>query len=655
MDCIRILSDVNGDQIKELLAELESSPRLVEDIVFFTSYFHCPRTLEDTRAKAAQIASTFPSVRAAGYRAGINHLCTMGHIDENLSIMVDPTLPRITGMRGEVCQGTLCANDPRMHDYVRESYEILAHTHPDIIWVDDDVRINGHMPAHGGCFCDGCVADFSKEIGEEFTRESLVAALDDDNEERRERLRRAFMVRNGRILTDLLDLIRRTVHGIDPKIALGMMSGELYWEGSPFAEWTKALQATLWRPGGGFYDDARPGAMLDKAHAIGRQISAMPPEITVIQSEIENFPYTALRKAAQINVVETTAYLFAGCTGAAFNILNPEGNPLSNNRWMLDNLKAAVPFWNKLKPELAGSVPVGLWGAWERYEIAAGQKRESAQNMFGDDMMKNMVEPYALSELSVPMCYSEKHGYASALSGRMPLALGAERVKGILAKGALLDAEAILSLEQMGLAHLAGVTVGRNYDFDTREIFTDHPLNKDAVNWKRDCRQSFRGWNVLAHELLPTNPAVEILARITDYQARDRGASLTVFTNELGGRVATMSYFPWTMNFGHGRRQQMVSVCDWISHEQMPMRMESFARITPWIRRHPDGRVVLGLLNLSADTYGPLDFLIRSDTVNYRNLSMDGSIRELPGRKTEDGHIVTVPGFRPFTFEVVLS
>jgi hypothetical protein len=653
-DCIRILSDLEEGVVSGLLEALESSPRLVEDIVFFTGYFHCPLTLEAIRAKAASLAAAFPEIRAAGYRVGINHLCTMGHIDENLEIAVDPSLPRITGIHGEICRGTLCPNDPRMHDYVRETYTILASTRPDIIWVDDDVRINGHMPAVGGCFCDACVAEFSCEVGESFTRESLLAALDDPDEARRVLLRRRFITRNGRVLTNLLSLIRETIHGVDPGIELGMMSGELFWEGSPFADWTRALQATCWRPGGGFYDDSRPGNMIEKAHSIGRQISAMPPEVTVVHSEIENFPYQSLNKAARSNVVETTAYLFAGCTGAAYNILNPEGNPISDNAWMLRHLKAAVPFWNVLKAELAGSVPVGVWGAWEPNQIAAGVPREGGM-FFGDDMMRNMHQPYALSELGIPLCYGAEHGAIAALSGRMPLALGAERVTTLLAKGALLDAEAARSLADMGLADLCGVECGEGYDSDTREIFTDHAINGDAANWKRDCRQSFRGWNVRAYGLRPLRPEVAVLARISDYQGRDRGVSVSAFTNELGGRVAVTSYFPWTLNLGRGRRQQLVSLCDWLSQEKLPIRLDTVARITPWVRRHPDGRLVIGLLNLTSDTFDAVDVLVRGLGRACRVLTMDGAINPLATSKEGKGQRVTLRDFEPFSFQVILA
>ena len=46
-----------------------------------------------------------------------------------------------------------------------------------------------------------------------------------------------------------------------------------------------------------------------------------------------------------------------------------------------------------------------------------------------------------------------------------------------------LDAGALQSLQEMGLAELAGVTVGRCFDLDTQERFVEHPLNGATARW----------------------------------------------------------------------------------------------------------------------------------------------------------------------------
>jgi hypothetical protein len=236
----------------------------------------------------------------------------------------------------------------------------------------------------------------------------------------------------------------------------------------------------------------------------------------------------------------------------------------------------------------------------------------------------------------------------------MPHALGRLRMAELLSGGVLLDAEALRSLEEMGLTHLAGATLGQGYGWDSQEIFTAHPLNRDFAGLKRDCRQSFKWWwESTAWELLPV-PEAEVLARITDYQGRDRGASVTALTNELGGRVAVMSYFPWTMDMAAGKRQQMIRLCDWLSRGTMPIAIETLAAITPWVRRHPDGRMVIGLLNLGADTYDSVELTARARAGTFRLLGRDGTTAALPSERVGDAFRISIGPVGPSTFQVVL-
>ena len=659
MDSIRLGTSfiTDGKSLESLFSMLGKQPRIVDEIAFFTSYYHVPLSLEALKAVAKNLGEAFPKGRALGYRVGLNHLATTGHHNENLAVCVDSSLQRQVGLDGKICEGALCMASPDVLRYVRQSYEILASSRPDFMWIDDDVRLGGHMPTKGCCLCDGCIADFSKVAGEVFTHASLVAALDDPDFKRRERIRRTFMERNSRVIGELLSLIEKTVHSVDPEIELGFMTTDRFWEGGGLKAWAEALRGksdlpVRWRPGCGFYSDEQPVWLIGKAHSIGRQLADLPPYVEIIQSEIENFPYQSLRKSTQTNAIEMAAYILAGCSGSALNILNMEGNPLTESIPLLKRLEENIAFGNILKENLQGSVPVGIWPAWDPLELAAGAA-DGAKSLFGD-MFNDMEKPYSLAELGLPVCYKQDHGYLSAFAGRMPHAFGKKRMEEFLSKGALLDADALLALEEMGLGHLTGVKLGKSYDWDTQECLTAHPLNSEFAGWKRDCRQSFRAWDVLAHELIPISPDAEILARIGDYCGNDYGASLTVHTNELGGRVAVMSYYPWTLNKGLAKRQQMLRLCDWLSNGKMPVAIETFARITPWVRLHPDGRMVIGLINLSGDTYDSIDISVRSANAKFKRLGMDGSVKPLSS--IEDGGIqrISLKAFKPFSCEIVI-
>ena len=73
-------------------------------------------------------------------------------------------------------------------------------------------------------------------------------------------------------------------------------------------------RAVKFRPGGGFYTDDNPLALLGKCHGVGRQNAFVPAAVTDIQYEHENFPYLVLNKSHAAYLAEIAGALAAGCT-----------------------------------------------------------------------------------------------------------------------------------------------------------------------------------------------------------------------------------------------------------------------------------------------------------------------------------------------------
>ena len=72
-----------------------------------------------------------------------------------------------------------CPRQTEFWKYMSDMYATYAEVcQPRVSWIDDDLRITSHHPARMLCFCDTCIGEFNKQYGGEWTRESLVAALD---------------------------------------------------------------------------------------------------------------------------------------------------------------------------------------------------------------------------------------------------------------------------------------------------------------------------------------------------------------------------------------------------------------------------------------------------------------------------------------------
>lgn len=141
------LPHIETDEAFNRLLNLVKKHRAIVDEValFETVTCHLYIPLDVYACRMELMARRLDAFRQAGIPlAGINVLCTIGHINEAWSYM--PALPfqAMVGHDGSVSTGCACPNTPEMRDYVRTKYELVAKARPDFVWVDDD---HPHAPS----------------------------------------------------------------------------------------------------------------------------------------------------------------------------------------------------------------------------------------------------------------------------------------------------------------------------------------------------------------------------------------------------------------------------------------------------------------------------------------------------------------------------
>jgi hypothetical protein len=599
---------------RELLSLFEKHKGVTDEITFFTSPTHPPIPLEEMKRRCAILAQRIPQAKALGYRAGINVLSTMGHHNENLPHSLAGDYTRVTDPDGNVSQGSFCPNDPRFQDYVRELYRFAAQAKPDYLWIDDDVRLAGHMPVGLTCFCDRCLALFARESGTKHTRAGLKAALFAGPPEQRMAVRRAWLAHNRASIERLLALVERTVHAEWPTMPLGFMTGERFYEGYDFDRWAQVLAGpdrapVYWRPGGGFYEDTWTSGLGGKSHEVGRQVSLLPPEILSIQSEIENFPYHRLKKAAHITVLEAASHMGAGCTGAAFNVLSGNDEPLDEFEPMVAAIRQARPLFDLAAKHLQRARPVGLYAAWDKDSWAADHGMLGQANQTW--------------EIGLPAAYSPAGAAVTLLFPPSIATLTDADVRKVLSAAAYLDAETLDALNRRGFGELTGLAVEKALPVDCIEELTDDPLNGPFAGRQRDCRQSF--YHVPGHVLRTTSPQVRTLARLVDYGGQQQAAtSMAVFENPAGGRIAVCGYFPWSFLHSLSKSAQMKSVMRWLARDRLPGYVASFHKVNLWVRQPAAGRLAVALVNSSFDPAVELDVALLTAADQVRAYDMQG-------------------------------
>ncbi len=636
--------------LADLMLFLGSHPGAIDEVVLFTSFTHPPLPLEVMAPRASRLAQVLPQIRAAGYQVGVNVLSSMGHHEENLPHSLCAPWPLVTDPDGRVSRGSYCPASPELLDYVRTVYTLVAQAGPDFVWVDDDVRLMGHMPVSATCFCEGCVARFGARHHVDFTRASLVAAMQGEPNACRAAWRARWLQYNRDTIAGLLRVAAAATHAVRPEVPVGFMTGDRFYEGYAFAEWAAALAGpdsapVRWRPGGGFYSDDAYMGLVDKAHDVGRQVSQLPDGIRPIQSEIENFPYQRLRKSVTVTLLETVAHMAAGATGPAYNIIG-SNDPLGEYLPFLAGIDAARPFLAAVRRATAGSVPVGIWPAWNRDLFA--DPGSAGDWLRAHPGLEALRRPYVLGELGLPIAYGPAGRRITVWSGPVPAAFTTAEQLDMLSGGVLMDVGALRTLEAQGLGRYCGVQVAAEYAHDMSEVLSGHPLNADFGGWSRDCRQSF--WPQVAYHLAATQAGVAELAHLVDYAQVSHGSCMTAFQNELGGRVVVAGYYPWTLIHNLAKSTQLKAVCYWLSGGTLPVWVESFARAPVWARRDPDGRLSVVLINASLDPVSPLVLRVAEAPAPVLHTELGGGTAFLHGEVAQNGGSrLSLPAVAPWS------
>ena len=613
-------------RFRELMALFEKHHGVTDEVTFFTSETHPCLPLDVIRERARILMRRMMRARELGYRAGINVLSTIGHHNENLSHSLVGDFTRLTDLDGQICQGSLCPNDESVRRYIKALYESIASAGPDYVWVDDDVRLYGHMPITAGCFCDRCLEIFEGETGRPCTRRALKTAFDADPLDQKLAMRKSWIEHNRKTIARLLALIEQAVHELQPGLPLGFMTGDRFYEGYDFDTWAGILAGrrnaeVWWRPGGGFYSDEVPGNLVGKSHDIGRQVAMLPASVQAIQSEIENFTYQRLKKAERMTALEAASHIAAGATGAAFNVLSQYDEPLDEYEPLVAALHGTRPFLNLLARTLGRAEPCGVYTGWTKDTFAASGL-DAADWLAGGVLNPGFATE--LFEIGLPASYSLKNARVTVLTADTPAALSDAEARTILSGGVYLDARALTRLNEMGYGEFTGFTVDRFLEYDCIEALLDHPLNRPFVGRIRDGRQSFRWWSWPGAVLRSTDGKAQALSRLVDYAGHEvASCTAGLFENTLGGRVCVAGYFPWTFLQNLSKSWQVKALFRWLAQDALPAYVASFHKANLWVRQTDGGRLAVTILIPSLDEARNVVLMLRTCAEEITVYDMD--------------------------------
>ena len=311
-------------------------------------------------------------LKEAGWRTGINFGVTMGHEDAPAGSVPPLPMPPTVGHDGTISNACPCPNSSEYRANISKRYELTALTNPDFIWTDDDLRASHHGPIYP-CFCPICL----KLFGHGTDREELVRQL---NAPANGELRKAWTEFLAASIAGVCAGIQRAITQANPSVEIGLMTigySHSTYGGYDINRWMKAMGARRGRPGHGYYtDEAARTLLVSKSLDVGREVRDYPPEVDIIQYELEDYPHIPLDKSARTVINEYTTALMMGCNGIAFTLFPFTEVSFDDYDRVFGEMAVERPAWEALLRARAGMPALGFWPADNRLLMANRQVDE---------------------------------------------------------------------------------------------------------------------------------------------------------------------------------------------------------------------------------------------------------------------------------------
>jgi len=620
---------------EKFISVMKQSGKAVDSVALFIGNVHDFLPYEELLPRLPAINEAMMEIkRELKTLTGINLLSTIGHLEE-ADCYPPSKMPAMINYDGKSCRYIPCPSSSQFLNDTAKKYREIAKLNPDFIWIDDDLRMHNHRPAALGCFCHNCLEKFAEFSGARYTREQLVSILSDDTGEA-ENLRRKWFLWCNKILSKIIMIVERQVHQVNPKIIVSLMfAGGMTYDYSNFLNiLRKKTKNTFLRPGGGFYIDSYPFALINKAIEYSKQISvARVKQNDKILAEIENFPYNAPLKSLRIFSTEITASIAAGCNGATVNISHMVPDVFPEYRKFLETIGEKHRFWHVLSCEVQDLPVSGAYLGCDSNHYAIKRYMIFWRPQF-------CGSPVNLTLCGIPVTGDRSSSLFSVLSYNTVDGMTGEQLKEILSQPALIDATAVRYIQKKGLAHLVGVKIEEEVKTHCVEQYLEQKINDGFAGKFRDSRPGFFEKSSYVFRCLGKK-AVPICQLRADYKnGKILGYSAVAFENEYGAKIVCFGYDPWEYIFSEDKIKQMQNAVSWLTDDKFPLMILFPPRLVPFLRYGKRGKTILVMINASFDDIKEIRFSTRVDFSKSEILDECG--KWAPCRITQEAKIMVL-------------
>lgn len=605
---IRELADYcRENSIDEVISKVDSEE--------FTHAIPSPEWVDSYMPVLARIKAALNKI---GVRFSINPWVSLVHCDRGRDLrLAYPDIDLMVGHDGIRCRAVACPISLGWRKATKDIWSRYASLEPNVLWVEDDIRLLNHQPVVYGCFCDLHMREFGKRVGREVSREELVEALLAPGEPHP--YRKVWLDLNRDAVTETVAFLEKCVHEISPKTKLGLMCSAPTAhaiEGRDWAALTSALagdQPLVARPCMFNYNEESPRGLYEAEYYFRLTQHCLGTE-AIAQTEIENIPYTLYSKSAKFTFLQCALSFVFGADGVTLNLYDHLGTSLSIAPEYGDMLKHKKPYLNALAQRCQGAKAsgVGLLHSQDAsYHIRLDKGAPYTKLAADGHAWRKVLEP-----LGFPITFEISS--VVALSGQVVRALSKDQIMSILSAGALIDLTALRCLEEMGYGEFLGVSTKREFQKYDEPIAAEEYHNTDfggSQNAYLTLTLPDLGGDAKMAEL-ELSPGAQMVSRMVDPDTNILYPFLTIYENSLGGRVAVMpidiEYCAGAAFLNPYRKAQFDAVLAWLSRDRVPMQVSGGAYPLPFRIDHDDYTVV-GAFNLTLDDWPYAEIELSSD------------------------------------------
>ncbi len=619
---------------------------LVDAVMFYVDlnpyWYYAPDSLEHTEYLVDIIKDVGEKLKAENISFQLNYQDLFGAWDGNCDNSHNCDWEFYTDEFGEKSYGSGCMIGEKFRKLAGKKLSLWAETKPDVIWIDDDMRIHNHRTEihkvwageksseqmDYGCFCENHIALFNKKYNSSYDREALRNDILNSKE-----VFKKWREFNNDVYTDTSLWIEKTIKEKSPDTRVAIMTSLPDVHAVEGRNWNTFLNSLtgddipLLRPTFGPYCEGNPRDFYT-SYALFNQLKAnvefqYKNEVNYLP-EIENTRFTVYSKSIGATSFQIMLSAFLGSKGVTLSIFDLEGCVLSEEPEFGELLKSRKKFCDMVTEVVCDGyreTGIAMITSPDRFV----DRKDYTNPTRISDLSQNRTNEHILLKAGIPCVYcvpeNLKDYNAVFLDADAVLQLNDDELKSCLTKGVFMDSQAAIEIIKRGFKEYIGADIGEKiYSIAASEQLIDLKHN-DGSDVYVPSRISGGKWR----EIIPEG--AEVISKLITPDGKKR-PGFVLYENSLGGRICI---YASDGCFGDGfysnyRIKLLRNICSYLSTDIPVVELKNYGMC---VVKEKDDKLAIFIANLSADTMKDIHVTLKNKYSFAQIISKDGRIDEV--------------------------